>query len=83
MKSWLQLLFIVSSVLLIGCFKREVIAQPGTPVLIDSAKGSAVVYAYDKQNNKMIKLGTIDLSDYSGWTLANFDWADKISKEKK
>lgn len=71
-----KLLVVLTSLLLTGCGPvRDIkIKHPDAPLLLISASGRARVAAWDGE--RLSDLGTIDLSDYEGWTLTKYDWSE-------
>lgn len=83
-----EILFILSLLLLCGCFggfkRNPVIKHPDASVQIIEVRTpwfgdpQARVAGYDKVKNRMIDLGWVDLTKFEAWTLTKYDWQNKI-----
>ena len=70
--------------MLSSCFgfrPEAIVTHPDAPFLISEIKGKyADVYVYDKANNRMIRVGWIEMgSKFKGYTLSKYDWEKFIA----
>ena len=76
---------LILAVLATGCgfVPDRIIKFPDSPVLIGQARGNYVrVLAYSKLRCKMVELGWVPLTDYTGWTLTKYDWEARAEKDR-
>jgi len=70
-----------------GClsgFNHTIVKHPDSPLLLIEVEDSeALVGIYDKEFNKIIKYGWIDLNEVVGHTIIKFNWEYLIKKEKE
>jgi hypothetical protein len=51
-------------------------------MLILSGSGTARVGLYDSEKNEIVEYGTVDMSQFSGWTIHKFNWEEFIEDRR-
>jgi len=77
----IALSIVLTTVLMTGCsglFNQTksdtIIKHPDAAMLILSASGTVRVGIYDAEKNEILEYGTLNLSQFSGWTIHKFNW---------
>jgi hypothetical protein len=92
MKSlWKSLTIALSTILMIGLITgcsgtpakpNTIIKHPDSAMLILSGSGTARVGLYDSERNEIVEYGTVDMSQFSGWTIHKFNWEEFIKDRR-
>ena len=83
----IALLIVLTTGLMAGCSgtppkSDTIIRHPDSAMLILNASGTARVGLYDSQMNMIVEYGTVDMSQFSGWTIHKFDW-EKFIEDRR
>ncbi|MDA7496090.1 hypothetical protein N8457_00210 [bacterium] len=70
---------------MMGCsntkdINSDLVRHPDAPMLILSGSGNIKVAIYDARTKTLVPHGTINISNFEGWTITKFDW-EKYDKE--
>jgi len=84
-------MIVLSTILMIGLITGcsgtpakpdTIVRHPDSAMLILSGSGTARVGLYDAEENKIVEYGTVDMSQFSGWTIHKFNWEEFIEDRR-
>lgn len=61
---------------------HTIVRHPDSAMLILSGSGTARVGLYDSEKNEIVEYGTVDMSQFSGWTIHKFNWEEFIEDRR-
>ena len=59
-----------------------IVRHPDSAMLILNGSGTARVGLYDAEKNEIVEYGTVDMSQFSGWTIHKFNWEEFIEDRR-
>jgi len=86
-----SLMIALSTILMIGLMtgcsglpttSETIVRHPDSAMLILNASGTARVGLYDSEKNEIVEYGTVDMSQFSGWTMHKFNWEEFIEDRR-